>query len=149
MAWDYQLLCARPLLALRLGRLIKSSASQSNWVAHRSTGLCSSALRPCAQTLAPTWEELSPIDLHMLNTQPGGSPGFKRRRFPLLCGRDVTVDVETSADVTSGGPRVCLHIHAWAVRRTRRAHAHKRFPQTRFKQPLRAIFNTLARVCEG
>lgn len=73
MAWDYQLLCARPLLALRLGRLIKSSALQSNWVAHRSAGLCSSALRPCAQTLAPTWEKLFSIDLHMLNTQLGDS----------------------------------------------------------------------------
>lgn len=69
MAWDYQLLCARPLLALRLSRLIKSSALQSNWVEHRSTGLCSSALHPCAQTLAPKWEKLFSIDLHMLNTQ--------------------------------------------------------------------------------
>lgn len=69
MAWDYQLLCARPLLALRLGRLIKSSALQSNWVEHRSAGLCSSALRPCAQTLVPKWEKLFSIDLHMLNTQ--------------------------------------------------------------------------------
>lgn len=69
MAWDDQLLCARPLLALSLGRLIKSSALQSNWVEHRSTGLCSSALRPCTQTLVPKWEKLFSIDLHMLNTQ--------------------------------------------------------------------------------
>lgn len=46
-------------------------------------------------------------------------------------------------------PDVRLHIHTWPVQCTRGTHAHKRFPQTRFKQPLRAIFNTLARVCEG
>lgn len=46
MAWNYQLLCARSLLALRLGRLIESSAFQSTWVEHRSTGLCLSAVRP-------------------------------------------------------------------------------------------------------
>lgn len=69
MAWDDQLLCARPLLALRLGRLIKSSALQSNWVQHRSIGLCLSARRLCAQTLAPKWEKFFSIDLNMLSTQ--------------------------------------------------------------------------------
>lgn len=87
----------------QINQIVSLAVKLSGASIHRSVLVCAPSVRTNARAnVRETLFYWSPYVKHAVGW-------FKHRRSPLLCRRDVTVDVETSADDTSRG-RACVCI---------------------------------------